>query len=173
MMTQYTNSHERRRGTSSLETIFLTSRNVLQCLILAMYPLLVHGQFFFCTHLVNETWAGLVQAINDSYKLAVLCPFQISGDGCPSIDQYPQGLILGRGADDVMIIECDPDLNNPIGRGKIKSRCIIDCPGRHFTVGSSPHGLILTNMILSGATNSSIYVEPNGRLDVVNSVFEK
>ncbi len=169
------NNHSRKRNRSSFS--FEASSSIvapmLRYLVFASLPFLVRGQFYFCTPLSNETWAGLVEAISESYRLAVLCPFKISGDGCPSIDEYPEGLVLGHGSDDVMIIECDPDFNVPFQEGKTKSRCIIDCPGRHFSVGPSSRGLILTNMILSGATNSSIYVEENGRLDVVNVLFEK
>jgi hypothetical protein len=141
--------------------------------VMAALPLLAQGQFFFCTPLANETWAGLVQAINDSYRLAVLCPFVISGDGCPSVEEYPDGLVFGRGENDVMIVECDPDLNDRYNDENYNTKCIIDCPGRHFTVAPSSSGLILTNMVLSGATNSSIFVEPKGSLEVVNTVFYK
>jgi hypothetical protein len=139
---------------------------------------IVHGQYYFCTHLANETWSGFVQAIADSYRLAVLCPFRITGEACPDIDEYPEGLVVGRGPQDIMIIECEADLRynyeneEDVNRTR-NSQCIIDCPGRHFTVGASSAGLILTNMVLSGATNSSIHVESNGKLEVVNGVFER
>jgi hypothetical protein len=157
------------------------SRNGMrpQCLrlfcfvVVAALPVLARGQFFFCTPLANETWAGLVQAINESYRLAVLCPFHISGDGCPSAEEYPDGLVFGRGENDIMIVECDPDLNDRYNDDNYNTKCIIDCPGRHFTVAPSSTGLILTNMELSGATNTSILVEPNGSLEVVNTVFYK
>jgi hypothetical protein len=116
----------------------------------------------------------MVEAITDSYRIAILCPFRISGDGCPSSHEYPEGLVLGRDDPSVMIIECDIHSLNPYDDDDdTATSCIIDCPGRHFTVGSSSQGLTLTNMILSGATNSSIVVEQNGTLDVGNTLFEK
>lgn len=117
-----------------------------------------------------------MQAIEDSYRLAVICPFRISGDGCPSLQEYPEGLVVGQqqgGGSEVTIIECDPDFSDRYGEANAKTECIIDCPGRHFTVGQSSTGLILTNMILSGATNSSVYVQEGGRLEVVNGIFER
>lgn len=139
----------------------------------------VQGQYFFCSSLANETWAGFVQALEDSYRLAVICPFRISGDGCPSIEEYPEGLVVGRGANGIEIIECEQDLSeryedeSTSTSTQPSTQCIIDCPGRHFTVRESATGLILTNMVLSGATNSSIHVEANGRLEVVNGIFER
>ena len=163
-------SRQRRQGRQAR---WSGSLRVFQLVVVAALPLLVQGQFFFCTPLANETWAGLVEAINNSYRLAVLCPFQISGDGCPSVEEYPEGLVFGRGENDIMIVECDPDLNDRYDDENYNTKCIINCPGRHFTVAPSSSGLILTNMVLSGATNSSIFVEPNGSLEVVNTVFSK
>lgn len=132
---------------------------------------------YFCTPLVNETWAGFVQAIDDADRLAVLCPFRISGDGCPTIEEYPEGLVVGRGPHEILIIECEPDLRSPHDSNDetttMNTQCIIDCPGRHFTVGASSAGLILTNMVFAGATNASIHVESNGRLEVVHGIFER
>ena len=139
-------------------------------IMVASFPLRVGANFNFCTPLANNTWAAMVQAIMDSYKIAVLCPFRISGDGCPFIDEYPEGLVVGRDDHSGMIIECDIRSLNPHDEN---TNCILDCPGRHFTVGSSSKGLTLSNMILSGATNSSIVVEHNGTLDVANTLFEK
>ena len=137
---------------------------LLPLIILSCLPSLIQGQF--CTSLASDTWEGLVEAVEGSFRLAVLCPFHISGDGCPSPEEASEGLVLGRDGD-IMIVECDPDLSDR--HDDNNSKCIIDCPGRHFTVG--PGGLILTNMVLKGATKSSILVEPNGNLEVVNTQF--
>lgn len=153
----------------------LIMKSFLACLLGFTFLPVVQGEYVFCTHLVNETWAGFVQAIEDSSRLAVLCPFRISGEGCPVTEEYPEGLVVGRGSHEIMIIECEPDLNDRYHdtNSTHRTQCVIDCPGRHFTVGSSSTGLILTNMVLSGATNSSIHVETNGRLEVVNGLFER
>ena len=139
----------------------------------AEFPLFhVRAQFNFCTPLTNNTWAAMVQAIMDSNRIAVLCPFRISGAGCPLSNEYPEGLVVGREDPGVMIIECDIHSSwNPYDE-TATANCVLDCSGRHFTVGSSG-GLTLTNMILSGASNSSIVVEQNGTLDVANTLFEK
>lgn len=141
--------------------------------LIAMAPLFVQGQGFSgCTPLANETWAGLVQAISDSYIIAVLCPFQLSGDGCPSPEEYPDGIVFGPGNNEIMIVECD-DITDRFGADDTYTQCVIDCPGRHFTVASSPPGLILTNLVLSGATSSSVLVEAGSGLEVVNTIFYK
>lgn len=156
----------------------MKSFSCLVTILFATFFRVVQGQFYFCTHLANETWSGFVQAIADSYRLAVLCPFRITGEACPGVGEYPEGLVVGRGPHDIMIIECEADLRHTYEKEvdvniTLNTQCIIDCPGRHFTVGASSAGLILTNMVLSGATNSSIHVESNGKLEVVNGVFER
>jgi hypothetical protein len=52
------------------------------------------------------------------------------------------------------------------------TECIIDCPGRHFTV-SQLSSLTLERMILSGATDSSIKVEEGGSITVINSILKE
>lgn len=69
--------------------------SILLLLTLALsLPSMANGQFSFCIPLATVTWEGLVQAIADSYRLAVLCPFEISGDRCPSPEEYPEGWVL-------------------------------------------------------------------------------
>lgn len=120
----------------------------------------------FCTALNNNTWAGFIQAIQDSPQLAILCPFEIRGDGCPSQDEYPLGLVV----DDLeeVFISCDRFQYG----FNINSECKIDCPGRHFTV-SELSKLTLERLILSGATDSSIKVEEGGSLTIKNSILKE
>jgi hypothetical protein len=122
----------------------------------------------FCTRLNNNTWAGFVQGVTDSSQngLAVLCPFEISGDRCPSQETYPDGLVVDSLAE--IFVSCDPFLYG----FNMDTACIIDCPGRHFTV-SELSSLTLEGMILSGATDSSITVEEGGRLTVINSILKE
>eukprot|EP00934_Nitzschia_sp_Nitz4_P003960 Nitzschia sp. Nitz4//scaffold125_size66327//49400//51280//NITZ4_006137-RA/size66327-augustus-gene-0.3-mRNA-1//1//CDS//3329534631//3950//frame0 len=147
-------------------TLQTTATSTLLLLLLTVcLPSPTQGQWL-CNPLANETWDGLVQAISDSYRLAVLCPFNISGTSCPTPGQYPEGIVV-EGED--KIIECDPD-----GRSEEteNTKCIIDCPGRHFTVRGASSSLILTTVVLSGATNTSVLVEDGGRMEVVDSEFK-
>lgn len=148
-------------------------KSLSSILLVASFSL-IQG-LYFCTPLANETWAGFVQAIEDSGRLAVLCPFRIAGDGCPTIEEYPEGLVVGRGPHDILIIECEPDLRSRHDNDEttMNTQCIIDCPGRHITVGASSAGLVLTNMVFAGATNASIHVESNGRLEIIHGIFER
>lgn len=122
----------------------------------------------FCTSLNNDTWAGFVQGVQDSSQngLAILCPFEIRGDGCPSPEDYPLGLVVDDSAG--VLISCDRFQYgfNP------NTECTIDCPGRHFTVAELSK-LTLERLILSGATDSSIKVEEGGSLTVKNSILKE
>lgn len=122
----------------------------------------------FCTSLKNSTWAGFVQAVVDSsaFGFAVLCPFEISGDRCPSREEYPEGFTTAEQSD--VFISCDPFLYGY----NIDTECIIDCPGRHFTVAPES-SLTLERMILAGASKSSIKVDEIGKLTVINSIFKE
>eukprot|EP00980_Cylindrotheca_fusiformis_P006602 scaffold1390_cov138-Cylindrotheca_fusiformis.AAC.5 len=124
-----------------------------------------YGQF--CTSLKSNTWAGFVQAVTDSSQngLATLCPFEISGDGCPSQEEYPNGLIINDETE--IYVSCDPFLYG----FNTDTECIIDCPGRHITV-SELSSLTLERFVLSGATNSSIMVEEGGSVTVINTIFK-
>ena len=130
------------------------------CLAAAHLPTISKAQF--CKPLHNNTWAGLVQAVVDSSGFAVLCPFEISGARCHS---KQQGYVVPEEQDQIIV--CDPFL---YGFNSDSSECIINCPGRHFTVGHSS-SLTLNNMKLFGATDSSIQVEKHGKLSVIDSVF--
>jgi len=151
-----------------------TSRFLCAVFLAGALPVLANGQNYYdgCTPLANETWAGLADAINHSYIIASLCPFRISGEGCPTTDKYPDGIVLGRGNNEVTIVECY-DITNRFGAVSTNTQCIVDCPGRHFTVASSSRGLILSNLVLRGATNTSIFVEPGANLQVGNMIFYK
>jgi len=122
----------------------------------------------FCTSLNNNTWAGFVQGIRDSSQngLAVLCPFKIAGDGCPSQGEYPLGIVV----DDLQesFISCDRFQYG----FHTDTECIIDCPGRHFTVAELSK-LTLERLVLMGATDSSIKVEEGGSLTIKNSILKE
>lgn len=119
----------------------------------------------FCTALQNNTWAAFVEAVSESldYGFAFLCPFEITGKDCPSYEDYPDGLAVSQSSDHFLI--CDPFLYGY----DVDSECIIDCPGRHFTVDGSSQ-LTVERFTLSGATNSSIKVEEGGSLKLFNSI---
>ena len=133
-------------------------------LLFAILPSLVKSQF--CRPLQNNTWSGFVQAVDDAVGFAVLCPFEISGDRCHSEQDYPNGFQVKEGQD--LIIVCDPFLYGY----NIDSRCAINCPGRHFTV-ESKSSLTLHSIYLQGATNSSIHVESEAKLRVIDSTLHK
>jgi hypothetical protein len=157
--------YDQRKSTSRIIMRVRGLRTILLLLLaVAQLPTIVKAQF--CKPLKNSTWAGFVQAVVDSYGFAVLCPFEISGDRCHSEQEYPYGYLVTEQSD--LIIVCDPFLYGY----NSDSECIINCPGRHFTVdqGSS---LTLDSMILSGATDSSIRVEANGKLAVIDSMLQE
>jgi hypothetical protein len=118
------------------------------------------------------TWAQFETAVQESYGLAILCPFEISGDRCGDTNVNAdttndndnnapkEGLVV----ESSLYIFCDANLQGP--------GCTIHCPGRHFTVRSTAQ-LTLDGFILSGATESSIEVKSNGYVRVINSAFQE
>ena len=146
-----------------------SSALLLLPLVMAHIPSLVQAQY--CTRLANQTFPALVEALKDSYRLALLCPFKITGNGCPSEDEYPNGYFhsatKGKKKSDLIVV-CD---RNEYGY-QTGAQCVIDCPGRHFTVDEKAT-LTLDSFVLMGATNSSLSVQPKGKLEVINSVFSE
>ena len=122
-----------------------------------------HGQF--CTRLASNNWASFVAAVEQSNGFAVLCPFEISGDGCLSALSNPEGYVVSGQTGQIIVC-------NPFFGFNSLSSCIIDCPGRHFTVNSNS-SLTLDSFNLSGATMSSIQVNANAQLSVINSRFAR
>lgn len=143
-----------------LVLLFYTNTNVI----------VVQGFVLECKPLPTETWDGLIEFIEQSSGFADVCPFEISGSACPTPNdnnnnnRHSGGYVVTTDTD--LYLSCDPYQRN--------SKCIIDCPtalSRHFHVESGA-SLTLENMILRGATNSSVWVEPQGRLSVFGTVFE-
>lgn len=113
-----------------------------------------------CETVVGNSWRGLGDALDRSYGFAILCPFHISGNGCP---QDEKGYKVKEAE---LYVMCDPISQSLDG----ESVCLIDCPGTHFTVmpGTS---LTLDGMTLKGSKSSAIQVKPQGYLTSYNSVF--
>ena len=130
-------------------------------LVLLNIPSLVQSQF--CRRF-NSTWAGfidVVKSIEQSSGYDILCSFEISGDDdCPTPTEYPLGYQINRS----LILICDPDLFGY----QDESECIINCPGVHFTLEKSA-SLTLDGFTLAGATNSSIHLEEQATLRLINS----
>ena len=102
---------------------------------------LIYAQW--CEQLPENSWTSLLHAINTSpYPELRLCPFKIEGDKC---DSDAHGFAVNTTN---LSLECD-DFNS------FGEKCIINCPGRHFTIHPG-YSLKLSNFELKGATNSSI-----------------
>ena len=160
-------SRPKRLQSTTIISATMTRIRVFFYLHLATYlPGVAFAQF--CTSLNNSTWAGFVEGVKESSQngLAILCPFEIKGEGCPSQEDYPLGLVV----DDLeeVFISCDRFQYG----FNTNSDCKIDCPGRHFTV-SELSKLTLERLILSGATDSSIKVEEGGSLTIKNSILKE
>jgi hypothetical protein len=159
-------TQRRERPTRSQPPSFVSGPALRTCFLAAMIlPPLAKGQF--CLSFDN-TWAGFVTTIRDSGRFALLCPFEISGNGCPlpSGQKEEEGFVVPEGAD--ISIVCDPSQYG----FDLESACVINCSGRHFTV--RPHSkLTLDRMALMGSTDSSIKVQSQGEVSLVNSIFEK
>ena len=108
----------------------------------------------------RASWRELVEALNDSNGIAILCPFEISGDRC-SDETDVLGYSIAQNMD--LLITCDERSN---------SGCTINCPHRHFT--AHPYSsLTLDRIHLHGSTKTSIAVQKSAKLRVINSMFDR
>ena len=134
-------------------------------LLLNLFNILsvIYGQF--CSRFDN-TWEGFVEiarSIEESTgQYGVLCAFEISGDDCPSPDDYPLGYNIGEANN--LILTCDPDLFGY----NADSECVINCPGVHFDLRKDA-SLTLDGFTLAGATNSSIQLQEGATFRMINS----
>lgn len=112
-----------------------------------------------CEPLAQNSWDGLKDAIAFSFDFAILCPFKISDDGCPS----NRAGYMVESPD--LFIMCDSFLNT----GE-ESACVIDCPGTHFTIAPFA-SLTLDGITLRGSKDSAIRVRENGMFTSYSSVF--
>ena len=80
---------------------------------------------------------------------------------------YEEGYVVEN--DENLFLICDPFMYRFDSQS---SDCIIDCPGRHFTI--RPHAkLTLDRMTLKGATDTSIKIQSHGYLNTINTKFQK
>lgn len=137
--------HQKRNMIASLFA-FITTVSTVSCQI--------------CETVVGNSWKGLADALDRSYGFAILCPFRISGEGCPK-DNKSYDV---KGTD--LYAMCD-SISQSSGE---LAACIIDCPGTHFTIfpGTS---LTLDGMTLEGSKSSAVQVKPQGYLTIYNSIF--
>lgn len=160
---QRLDTQHRGRRTRPQPPSLLSGPSLLAWLLAMVLPPMAKGQF--CVSFDN-TWAGLVTTIRDSGRFALLCPFEISGNGCPLPGQEEEGLVVPEGAD--ISIVCDPSQYG----FDLESACVINCSGRHFTVRPNSK-LTLDRMTMMGSMDSSIKVQSQGEVSVINSIFEK
>ena len=119
----------------------------------------VEAQLLLCEDLVEETWDGLLDAIDLSLDFPILCPFEIKGDGCPT---EPYQVTSSN-----LYLLCEPSFEGTMTKG-----CVIDCPGLIFDVQSDA-ALTLDTMTIRGATNSAVRVGDGGSLSTFGSTFER
>jgi hypothetical protein len=101
----------------------------------------------------------------------MLCPFHISGDDCPAVEEV--GYSVPNSTD--LYIMCEqyydstPLINWNMKAG-ISPGCSIDCPGVHFNVEEHA-SLTLDGMTLRGSSRSAVTVDSKASLSVYNSQF--
>ena len=129
------------------------------CSIVFLFSVLLIGcSCQLCDQLPNDTWSDFVFSIETSFGFPILCPFHISGSGCPTnTDGY-----MVENSD--LYILCE--------KGPQQQGCTIDCPGSHFQVLSGA-SLTLDGIILRGATESSIQLLNGGTLITFHTQFQK
>lgn len=118
----------------------------------------VTGQL--CETVVGSSWKGLSEALDRSFGFAILCPFRISGDGCPKDNQSY------RVQEAELYVMCD-SVSQTVDN---ESSCVIDCKTTHFIVDKGT-SLTLDGITLMGSTSSAVQVKSQGYLTTYTSVF--
>jgi hypothetical protein len=112
-----------------------------------------------------------VDAIESSVDgFLMLCPFEITGEGCPS-DDAP-GYITPSWYDLYIMCELLYVAEGPDGRKGRQRGCIIDCPGTHFEVEENS-SLTIDSFTITGSMQSAIKVLERGSLNILNSYLEE
>ena len=147
---------QQQQGRQSARSI---RENIFQLLLFLFTFQTVQSQSGVCDT-TPRSWDDLLAAIEMYGGILFLCPFTISGDGCPSdTNGYPV-------TSEVYLL-CEQSYDGNVQRG-----CVIDCPGTHFDV--LPSGLLfLDGVTMRGSTATSVRVRDRGSLTVYNSVFER
>ena len=128
---------------------------------------------FLCDTLEENTWDELTRAMRPSPEFLLLCPFEISGEGCPTT----AGLGYVVPEDSSLTLVCEQDVFGSRSAAAAATTtvpaCVIDCPGNHFTIAKNAQ-LTLDGITLRGSQmSSSIYMQSNGELQAFDSTFEK
>ncbi|CAB9498961.1 Inherit from arCOG: Periplasmic copper-binding protein [Seminavis robusta] len=144
---------------------------ILSFLLIASKPWSLDA--YLCDSLPEQTWEGFLQVIEGSSGgFALLCPFEISGQDCPS-SASSVGYSLPSSTD--LYIMCEA--HYAVGPSQLnevetyEAGCIIDCPGTHFQVGTNA-SLSIDSFVLRGSNNTAVKVNPNGVFSAFNSYFE-
>ena len=123
----------------------------------------------YCDKLQSDTWEELVRVLdNSTFDFALLCPFEIQGNGCPSTSSTsksnPTYVVKNRAQQ--LIVGCANYLS-----GEEVIDCSIDCPHTHFVVPAG-QSLKLQSMKLRGSSSSAIVVESGGSLVLSDCLLE-
>jgi len=157
------------------------SQHSLSIFSLLLLSILFSVDAFLCDHLADNSWESLINAIELSFDgFLMLCPFEISGENCPPVDE--SGYTLSFETQSNLYLMCEsvvsfgPPSGIPGGEdisfAATGTGCIIDCPGIHFKVGKYT-SLSLDSITLRGSTSSAIQVNNQGMVNAFNSYFQK
>lgn len=133
------------------------SARLLSVLVLLGCATMTNGQL--CEQLVEDTWENLVQTIELSFGFAIVCPFEIRGDGCPSSPIGYDVVMPGT------YLLCEGATTND-------HACVIDCPGTHFAINQGA-SLSLDGFTLRGATTSAVQVRRGGMFSSFHSYYQR
>ena len=144
----------------------VSSRRIVRFFVQGTILLLLQSECVdACSRLRNETWAGLVDFLDEAQQLGfgILCPFHISGpQKCPPPDTNGyeiQAFMLS--------LYCG------FWWGGSGDGCIIDCPmqNHHFIIGS---GAVVTmdGITTRGAQEHSIWVKSHAYFQAIGGTFE-
>ena len=132
---------------------------------------------FLCQELAEHNWDSFLQTVEASPELVILCPFEITGKGCPSSPmgyEVPANSSLTILCDHTSFLGGNPAVPHLVSKeGEAPSTgCVLDCPGTHFTVRANAK-LTIDGLIVRGSTKPAIAIEPYGELQAFETKFEK
>ena len=148
-----------KRNFSCRPTVWYLLLSAFQCLVLQ--PVNAN-----CIRLVEESYSELRGVLDDAQNsglgFVVLCPFEISGEGCPDPE-----------TDGYRIWTFYMDFFCAFWHGGARDGCIIDCPmyKNHFVIGAGSL-VSMDNLVLRGARESAIHIESFAFFKAMACTFE-
>ena len=147
----------------------------LSCMLISALLLLYpkHRVYaYLCDSLPQENWESLVDVIQASFGgFVMLCPFEISGEGCPPEQDFP-GYVVDKQENFYLMCEALYSSGSPNALHPSETGCIIDCPGTSFELRENA-SLTIDSFTIRGSQQTAIRIGGFASLNLFNSFMER